>query len=349
MWKVVLALLAGSLVMAAVPAKKQAAEKVNPLVVAGVWAAVLAAAFGAGCAVGKMRSIDFDDSRSDPVCAKYVADKTAPEITDWVRKRGADGALIALTPVWTYRFTCGIKTLVYDSATREVRAEAVRPGDLDYSHPPRNGLSVGQAMGGLATFSGSAVALGGATGAFAATTTATAVPNYATLIGGAAGGDRIKLIVGGILGLVSGFVFGYKWVYRDQPDLGNARLAGLLEKPVFWEAVANLRPPRTWVFETRGETVLVKRDSQPMWANVCRQISPAPNVLSGLPGLIKPPGPLGTLQPGFVGSLLGEYIAAAPPAAVIDDLRKAGEHALASRLTAQQGRHLGGWSLGFPI
>jgi hypothetical protein len=62
-----------------------------------------------------------------------------------------------------------------------------------------------------------------------------------------------------------------------------------------------------------------------------------------------PSGFLGTGQPGFLGSLLGEYIAAAPPAAVIDDLRKAGEHALASRLTAQQGRHLGGWSLGFPI
>jgi hypothetical protein len=363
----VLVLLLGSAIAATRPEKKHEQQQGSFSMVLAIWILVFAAALSAGYAVGKARSIDFKDPRCEGYVLKYVADKVTESIV-WESKHGPNGDLTELSAVWSCRFTCGFHAHLYDSKTRIHHVEAAGPSDVDYSNPPRNGLSLGQVMSaltGAAPVVGALGMVGSPTVALAEASTTNALPHYATLIDNASGGNKLRLIVYGLVGLASGFYIGYKWGYRDQPKLGTESLRKLLDDDLFWQGVANFHKSanRKWTFETRGNTVLARRADEPCFANVRRSGTPAATAsvrLPNAPGLISP----GVVERALSGGVLGgklysslvqglvtgySYEAAAPPDQLIADLRSAGETQFGRRLTEQAGRPLGSWCAGFPF
>jgi len=283
----------------------------NVLIVVVVWLGIFAASLGAGYGVGSARSIDFENSKSDPFVVRFVRDKAIIQTAGYRAERAADGTLIALSPLCVYRFKRGFEMFVYDAGTKTVSPEAAPLEAADWTHPPRNGLTLSTT---LSLLTGSASILGASSLAFAAPTIGSAVtvagsaitpaaalsasgplPSYSSLLSSSSGSSKISLIIWGILGLMSGFAIGYKWAYRDQPDFGKGRPSDLLKNPLFWQSVHMSKKPARWIFETRSGAVLVKLDDHGEYVNVRRGSGnyyvPLSADLGSLSGSSQPAGP----------------------------------------------------------
>ena len=330
-----------------------------------IWIGVFVASLAAGGALGKIRSIDFKGSKGEAHVQKYVSSKVTESIV-WESEHNDSGELTELTGVWSCRFVCGIRAYVYDSKTHKHHVEPPGAKEVDYSHPPRNGLNLGEVMSGLAVTAGVVKAIG-SPAVVGEVTKASALPNYATLIHDATGSDKVKLIIFGLGALLTGFIIGYLLVYREQPEMGSGVPKDLLKEDVFWQGVAQLRKACThsWKFETRNRTVLVRRDQESIFVNVRRSVpapAPAANPKTSLswlnPELMTPAivarAVAGTPAAGTLfSSLMGQtpglaYELIAPPDELITALTSAGEAQLAQRLSQQAGLHLGPWTKGFP-
>ncbi len=360
-WKLAVVLLTASPLWALAPAAAPATNQQQQgsfWIVLAVWMMVFLVAMLAGYAVGKARSVDFTNPKSDRLFQQYVAAKVTESFAAEPR-RGPAGELVELTPVWTFRFASGIYAHVYDTGTGKHHLEASKQAEVDFSDPPRNGLSFGQVMTAVASLPPIMALLGPPVSAmavpvsgFAATTTANALPNYASLVSNANGSSKIRLIFFGLVGLASGVYLGYRLGYRNQPKLGAERLDRLLNDDLFWHGVATIRnaESRTWTFESRGAVILVKRSGDADFANV----SPFGSTIAAVPktpGLT--PGAMGFLGVGPVGGLLTgnrflagslltsgfqTRLATAPPADLIALLQRIGELHLAQQLTGQVGK-----------
>jgi preprotein translocase subunit SecG len=328
-----------------------------------VWLSVFVFSLALGHRWGKARSMKFDDPRYQVHFQKYINQKVSQALT-WAPERNANGELAKLSAIWSCRFCSGITAYFYDSSTGKHHVEAPKPSDLDYSHPPRNGISFDQVMKafGLATpvIATIAIPVGVAAApvqAFAAPTAANAVTNLATMIGNASGLNKLMWVVLAIFLLVSGFWLGYKWGFCDQPKI-TEQLEKLLKNDVFWQGVANLNDvdklTQGWTFETRNQVVLVKRAGETTFANVASVDAPAMTVPGSIPAMPSLGFALGStagnlgLSPLTTGLHLLNYVTTAPPIDVVLALRQAGETSMAERLKQQEGKFLGHWSAGFP-
>jgi hypothetical protein len=123
-----LVLLVCSQTLAATPEKQPEAKQVSFMLILAVWLAVFALTLSAGYAIGKARSINFEDSDSDALFQKYISGKVTMSRT-WELQRDTNGALVELKSVCTWRFARGIFAHVYDSKTQTHHVESAQPNE----------------------------------------------------------------------------------------------------------------------------------------------------------------------------------------------------------------------------
>ena len=111
----------GTTAAAGKPSKAEPSEArqnhhgINGLVVVAVWFGIFAASLGVGYGVGSARSIDFENSKSDPLVVRFVRDKAITQTAGYRTEHAPDATLRALTALREYRFKRGIEMFVYDA------------------------------------------------------------------------------------------------------------------------------------------------------------------------------------------------------------------------------------------
>lgn len=299
--------------------------------ITAAWVLLFAASMYAGYRLGKARSINFEDPDNGEIeFQKYVAGKVRKTVV-WATRRDDHGELLELAGDSTCRFRCGSRVHVYSFNRREHSQESVTEVDVDYSKPPRNGLTIGDAMGafpvaaGVIAFATPAVA--GVAHGIPVPTVVNAAPSYANLITQASGGDKIKLILLGLLALGLGGGLGYLWGYRNQPQITEP-LKKLLEDELFWQGVAarvTAQPVGSWVFEKRGDWVFVRPLGETLFLNARLELVPAPSKV-GLPSEMPRP---------HMPVMMMSHVPTDPPDDLIQALQQIRETALVSRLKSQ--------------
>jgi hypothetical protein len=162
-----------------------------------VLVAVFAVSLTAGGVTGKLRSPSFNN-RTD--IARYVAGNAKSKIVH-IKGFAADGKL-TVSRNELIRFPTGIVTWVYDAANPKPGRASFDPL-LDGAPPPsKKTLSYAQALGAVAIIGPvpTAIQAGGQVG---------------DMVKAASGADKVKILLGLLFAVASGFALGYKLAYVE--------------------------------------------------------------------------------------------------------------------------------------
>ena len=193
---------------------------------------------GAGYLAGHAWSPNYSDPTHGPAMIQpFVSHRSARVVPRLFSKEfDRQGRLTKLKmEAQTYRFACGIETVVYDGTIDRIRREATIEDTAEH-RLSRHGLQFSEAV----------TILAGGMSSIAVSGRLQSLGEYLAKLSSA---ERGMAVVKAAMAAGTGFALGFWWGFDSTPACGDPVFQKILGDPVFWQGIAKRdRDSRSWEF-----------------------------------------------------------------------------------------------------